>query len=142
METAGGPVHFDEEWATAKAQARAEEEASATSTRLNGPGPIPPSTGGFGDADLKVSQKELAAVGGVAEKLYHRLKRDADEARPETQTAAGSLHRDFALGSALDHVASRWIDQTRTVLDALGHISSHLDYSKKAHRSDDERTQR
>ncbi|MFG2922515.1 hypothetical protein ACGFYA_13470 [Streptomyces sp. NPDC048305] len=87
---------------------------------------------------MKVNQKDLAAIGNVAYRMYGDLEKAGDHARASTQKAAGTLKTEtFALGGALDHVASRWIDQVRSLLDACAHISNHLDYTKGAHAGDE-----
>ncbi|MEU9847389.1 hypothetical protein [Streptomyces sp. NPDC047985] len=66
------------------------------------------------------------------------LEKAGSHARAATQKAAGSLKAEtFAIGAALDHVASRWIDQVRSLLDACAHISNHLDFTKGAHAGDE-----
>jgi hypothetical protein len=124
-------MSFEDEWADLKAQA-----AQRMGTRLNqldgggGGGSSP-------QGDLRVSQKDLAAIGNEAYSLYQALDHDGDHARVSSFEAANSLSKDFALGSALSHVATRWVDQKRSLLDACAHISNHLDYTKKAHQGDE-----
>jgi hypothetical protein len=101
---------------------------------------LPPEAGGGPppQGDLKVNQKDLAAIGDVAYRMYGDLEKAGAHARASTQKAAGTLKTEtFALGGALDHVASRWIDQVRSLQDACAHISNHLDYTKGAHAGDE-----
>ncbi|WP_327374788.1 hypothetical protein OG393_12875 [Streptomyces sp. NBC_01216] len=87
--------------------------------------------------DLRVEQTDLAAVGDAAFKLYQRLDTDGDHAKASTQEAGTAMKRDFALGPALTTVAEKWDNQVNTLLDACGHISNHLEYSKKTHADDE-----
>ncbi|MFE7748071.1 hypothetical protein [Streptomyces sp. NPDC057428] len=123
-----------DEWEQLKAEAA---EKSSARMQLN---QLPPEAGGGPPAqgDLKVNQKDLAAIGNVAYRMYGDLEKAGDHARASTQKAAGTLTTEtFALGGALDHVASRWIDQVRSLMDACAHISNHLDYTKAAHAGDE-----
>ncbi|GAB3950863.1 hypothetical protein [Streptomyces sparsus] len=123
-------MSFDEEWAGHKAAAD-----DAARSRLNG---VPDETaGGPRQGDLKVSQKDLAAIGDQAFKLYQRLDTDGDHAKEATYAAGQQLRNDFALGGALNHLAEKWNVQVGTLLGACAHISNHLDYTKKAHAGDE-----
>ncbi|MEU2457099.1 MULTISPECIES: hypothetical protein [Streptomyces] len=122
------------EWEQLKSEAA---EKSSARMQLN---QLPPEAGGGPppQGDLKVNQKDLAAIGDVAYRMYGDLEKAGDHARASTQKAAGTLKTEtFALGGALDHVASRWIDQVRSLQDACAHISNHLDYTKGAHAGDE-----
>ncbi|MFF3553378.1 hypothetical protein ACFYXL_08160 [Streptomyces tsukubensis] len=129
-----------EEWDQLKASA---SERASTGMQLNGlpddERPTTPSTG-----DLKVTQKDLAAVGDHAYKLYNRLWPEARQAViPGTDKAAASLtSQEFALGGALAHVSNRWEKQLKSLMDACAHISNHMDFSQKTHKDDDERIRR
>ncbi|GGY96976.1 hypothetical protein CP967_21625 [Streptomyces nitrosporeus] len=123
-----------DEWEQLKSDAA---ERRATRMRLN---QLPPEAGGGPppQGDLKVNQKDLAEIGNAAFLLYGDLEKTGDHARASTQKAASGLTSEtFALGAALDHVASRWIDQVRSLLDACAHISNHLDFTKGAHAGDE-----
>ncbi|MFG2609678.1 hypothetical protein ACIA71_27545 [Streptomyces anulatus] len=102
---------------------------------------VPPEPGGGGGSrqgDLAVNQTDLAAIGDAAFELRQDFGRVSEHARAASQKAAGGLKtQGFALGGALDHVASRWIDQSRSLLDATAHISNHLDFTKGAHAGDE-----
>ncbi|WP_299527925.1 hypothetical protein [uncultured Streptomyces sp.] len=123
------------EWEQLKAEASKQH---TTTMRLNR---LPPEPGGGGDSlqgDLAVNQKDLATVGDAAYSLHQELDRVSGHARGASQKAGSGLTRQgFALGAALDHVASRWMDQVQTLLDATAHISHHLDYTKGAHAGDE-----
>ncbi|MFB6671798.1 hypothetical protein ACFCWG_05220 [Streptomyces sp. NPDC056390] len=54
------------------------------------------------------------------------------------QAATALKVGNFEMGSALETTAvSVWTTQVETVLQACGHISDHLDYSKKLHAQGD-----
>ncbi|MCT2548987.1 MULTISPECIES: hypothetical protein [Streptomyces] len=122
-----------DEWEQLKSEAA---ERHSAQMRLNqvepgGGGPIP-------QGDLKVDQQDLAAIGNTAFRMYGDLEKAGGHARAATQKAAGTLKTEtFALGAALDHVATRWTDQVRSLLDACAHISNHLDFTKGAHAGDE-----
>ncbi|WP_255955541.1 hypothetical protein [Streptomyces odontomachi] len=123
-----------DEWEQLKADAAGKQSAHMELNQLpSEPGAGPPPQG-----DLEVSQKDLAAVGDAAYRLYNDFHKYSDHARGASQAAAGGLQQEgFAIGGALDHVASHWIDQCQTLLDACAHISNHLDYTKNAHAGDE-----
>lgn len=123
-----------DEWEQLKSEAAHRNSARM---RLN---QLPPEAGGGPppQGDLKVNQKDLAEIGNAAFRLYGDLEKAGDHARAATQKAAGGLKSEtFALGGALDNVATRWIDQVRSLLDACAHISNHLDFTKGAHAGDE-----
>ncbi|AZK96851.1 hypothetical protein GTW66_11220 [Streptomyces sp. SID5473] len=125
-----------EEWDELKASAA---ERSSGEMQLNGlPDDERPPAVGTGD--LQVTQKDLAAVGDHAYKLYNRLWPEVRQAVvPSTDRAGDGLtSQKFALGAALKHVATRWDKQLGTLMDACAHISNHMDLSNKTHRDDDE----
>ncbi|MGW6600325.1 hypothetical protein [Streptomyces sp. NPDC055036] len=124
-----------DEWEQLKASATANQP---TQMQLNQVPLDPGGSAGNPTGDLHVSQKDLAAVGDAAYKLYRDFDRFSDHARLASLQAAGGLKSEgFAIGGALDHVAVRWVDQVRTLLDACAHISNHLDFTKGAHAGDE-----
>ncbi|MEV6546631.1 hypothetical protein [Streptomyces sp. NPDC051665] len=127
-----------DEWEQLKSQAA---ERHSAKMELNQLPADPGGGGGSGDGpqgDLRVSQKDLATVGDAAYQLHQDFTHFSTYARAASLTAAGGLTKQgFALGAALDHVAERWADQTRSLLDATAHISNHLDYTKGAHAGDE-----
>jgi len=130
-------VSFDDEWSRLLAAAG---ERKAVQTRLN---QLDGEGGGGSSADssqgeLTVEQKDLAAIGDATFKLRERLIKDGDHTRASSYAAAAYLSKDFAVGGALDYVTTRWQDQVRTLTDACGHISNHLEYSNKAHANDEQ----
>ena len=129
-------MSFEEEWSTIK-QNGAEAPSAHMQLNQTPDGSYRPGRGGSAVGDLQVDQKDLAAIGDEAYKLYRRLEKDGDHARVSTETAKASLSGDFELGPALGHVADSWQKQLKTVLDACAHISNHLDYTKKAHQGDE-----
>ena len=126
-----------DEWEQLKTQAAERHSAKMELNQV----PADPGGSGSGDSpqgDLRVSQKDLAAVGDAAYQLHQDFAHFSTYARTASLTAAGGLKKQgFALGAALDHVAGRWADQTRSLLDATAHISNHLDYTKGAHAGDE-----
>ncbi|MEU3329371.1 hypothetical protein [Streptomyces albus] len=122
-------------------QLKKDAGQSSTHMQLNQApdGSFRPGRGGSSPSgDLQVSQKDLAAVGNEAYKIYHRLKKDGSHAHASTDAAKTSLSGDFELAAALGHVNARWESQLQTVLDACAHISNHLDFTRKAHAGDEE----
>ncbi|MFJ7957032.1 hypothetical protein ACIQ62_12125 [Streptomyces sp. NPDC096319] len=128
-------MSFDDEWAQLKA-ATLEKQTAMRLNQLGGGG-----GGGAGgsnpDAVLTVEQSDLAAIGNSAFKLHQRLATDGTHAKASTEGAGTAMRQDFALGPALSTVAEKWGKQLGTLLDACGHISNHLEYSKKAHAEDE-----
>ncbi|MEV0641329.1 hypothetical protein AB0I77_41690 [Streptomyces sp. NPDC050619] len=125
-----------DEWEQLKGDALKRQQSSAH-MQLN---QLPADQGGSSpQGDLRVNQSDLAAVGNAAYDLHRDFERYSDHARVASQkAAAGMTKQGFkTLGSALDHVAERWIDQVRSLLDATAHISNHLDYTKNAHAGDE-----
>ncbi|MFJ2768379.1 hypothetical protein [Streptomyces sp. NPDC087300] len=124
-----------EEWEQLKAEASGKRSAAMqlnTAATPNGGG------GNDGGGDLRVTQKDLAAIGDSAFRLRHDLDRFSGHARISSMAAAEGLKSDgFALGRALDHVAERWVDQVQSLLDACAHISNHLDFTKRTHEGDE-----
>ncbi|MFJ4706378.1 hypothetical protein ACIP6I_16220 [Streptomyces anulatus] len=124
-----------DEWEQLKADAG---DQRSQRLQLNQVPPEPGGGGGSRQGDLAVNQTDLAAIGDAAFELRQDFGRVSEHARAASQRAAGGLKtQGFALGGALDHVASRWIDQSRSLLDATAHISNHLDFTKGAHAGDE-----
>ncbi|MFF1733969.1 hypothetical protein [Streptomyces sp. NPDC058247] len=99
-----------------------------------------------GDGDLVVRQDDLGAVGHEAFVLHGELAKKADiagvgadkDGAGSTMRAAAALKsHHFTLGSELETTVEMWTSQVKSVLQACGHISNHLDYSKKMHANDD-----
>jgi hypothetical protein len=125
-------VSFEDEWAGLRAAAEEKHSVRMQLNRLD-----PGGGGGSPQGDLAVEQADLAAVGDQAFRLYQRLDKDADHAKSATEKAARGLGEDFALGGALSTVADKWDGQVRSLLQACGHISNHLDYTRNAHAGDE-----
>lgn len=125
-------MSFEEEWAQHKSAAVQKQSVSMQLNRLD-----PGGGGGAPTGDLRVSQKDLAAVGDEAFKLYQRLDKDGDHAKASSQKAGNALKEDFSLGGALGDVAETWNSQVNTLLQSCAHISNHLDYTQKAHAGDE-----
>ncbi|MFH9292296.1 hypothetical protein [Streptomyces sp. NPDC017520] len=113
-----------------------EQLKSDAAMRLNR---VPDEGGGAEPGgDLNVNQKDLAAVGDSAFKLFERLGKEGRDAWSASQGAARDLTtQGFALGGGLDHVQERWEKQLTSLLDACAHISNHMDFTKKAHAGDE-----
>lgn len=102
--------------------------------------------GGGAQGDLVVNQDDLGAVGHDAFTLYQDLHAGTDIAGAgmdkhgagSTMQAAASLtSHGFAMGDALSLTVEVWTSQANSVLQAVAHISNHLDFSKKLHANDD-----
>lgn len=123
-----------DEWEQLKASAA---ERQSTRMQLNGlPPEDRPNAGNPAGGDLTVNQKDLAAIGDEAFKLYNRLWK---EARVTSTDSAGTslTTQGFALGGALSHVSLRWEKQLGSVMDACALISNHMDFTKNAHQGDE-----
>ncbi|RST11289.1 hypothetical protein E2C00_34100 [Streptomyces sp. WAC05374] len=122
-----------DEWEQLKASAA---EKGPARMHLNGLPPEDRPNAGNPQGDLQVHQKDLAAIGDHAFKLYNRLWK---EARVTTTDAAGTdlAGQGFALGKALQHVSTRWDKQLGSVMDACALISNHMDFTKNAHAGDE-----
>ncbi|MER6999495.1 hypothetical protein [Streptomyces sp. NPDC000410] len=124
-----------DEWEQLKSSAA---EKSAARMQLNGLPPEDRATSGNTQGDLAVPAPDLAAIGDKAFSLYNRLWKDARHALPGSDTAAGNLTtQGFAIGAAVQHVANRWEEQLKSLMDACAHISNHMDYTKNAHAGDE-----
>jgi hypothetical protein len=124
-----------EEWEQLKADAAARGSAKMQLNHL----PDEPVSGGGGRyGDLKVSQGDLAKIGGQAHELYDQLWSKARVALPTSESAAGDLAKQgFTLGKGLAHVAKRWDEQLKSLLDACAQISNHMHVTKTIHAGDD-----
>jgi hypothetical protein len=90
------------------------------------------------EGELVASQKDLSSVGKAAHELFeHFTTYSKHAARASTAAADGLKGEGFALGAALEHVAERWDEQSKTLLDACAHISNHLRFTRNQHASDD-----
>ncbi|MFI6696732.1 hypothetical protein ACIBLA_34295 [Streptomyces sp. NPDC050433] len=122
-----------DEWDQLKASAADNQQTQMQLNRL--PDEDRPNAGSP-TGDLSVDQKDLAAIGDEAFKLFNRLW---EEARVDTTYTAGTdlNSQGFALGGALTHVSLRWDRQLGSVMDACALISNHMDFTKKAHEGDE-----
>ncbi|MEV8537388.1 hypothetical protein [Streptomyces sp. NPDC051572] len=130
-----------EEWEHLKADAA---QRGSAHIRLN---QLPADrSGGSGTGDLVVHRDDLGAVGHEACILHDQLRQRVDIAGAGSgKSESGSTMQageelkgsGFAMGPALVTTVSIWTSQVKSVLQAVAHISNHLDYSKKLHAQDD-----
>ncbi|MEU6991422.1 hypothetical protein ABZ953_12295 [Streptomyces sp. NPDC046465] len=127
-----------DEWEQLKSQA-AERQSAHMQLNQAEPGmggsttPDPASYG-----DLRVAQNDLAKIGDHAFKLYDRLWKEGRGALSGSDKAAADLTgQGFALGSALQHVSTRWDEQLKSLRDACAHIANHMQVTKKLHANDE-----
>ena len=125
-----------EEWEQLKGEALDRRSASMQLNQL-----APDGGGGAAPhGDLAASQADLKSVGDAANGLYKDFDQFSDLARVSSMAAAGGLRSEgFLIGGALDHVAERWVDQVRSLLDACTHIYTHLDFTQATHAEDEVR---
>ncbi|MET7484778.1 hypothetical protein [Streptomyces sp. NPDC005538] len=123
-----------DEWEQLKAGAAARGPARMQLNHLADAGG---NTGGsYGD--LKVGHSDLTKIGQQAHELYDQLWDKARVSLPTTESAAGNLSKQgFTLGNGLKHVAQRWDEQLKSLLDACAQISNHMQVTKKIHAGDD-----
>ncbi|MFG2717982.1 hypothetical protein ACGFW5_06710 [Streptomyces sp. NPDC048416] len=127
-----------DEWEQLKQEAAGRGSTAMRLNRLPSAQDDHPGTPSGAQGDLRVDQKDLAAIGDAAYRLRQDLGLFGGHARGASLAAAGGLAtQGFALGKALDHVAVHWVDQVQSLLDACAHISNHLDYTKGAHAGDE-----
>ncbi|WP_181957534.1 hypothetical protein [Streptomyces paludis] len=127
-----------DEWEQLKAAAA---EQQPTQMRINQYQAEGGGAGAGGQGDLKVNQTDLAAVGNSAYELFDGLGRYGRDAWSSSQTAAKDLStQGFALGGGLHHVQEKWENQLTSLLDACGHISNHMRFTKKTHQEDERAT--
>lgn len=127
-------MSFDDEWNQLVSTAAQRKSTQMQLNKADSGG----GGGGAPQGELKVDQKDLAAIGDEAFKIHGRLVKDGDHARASSYKAAAALKKDFEIGGALDHVTTRWKEQLRSLADACAHISNHLEYTDKAHRNDEQ----
>ncbi len=130
-----------EEWEQLKADATRRGSAHMRLDQL------PAGAGGRGAVgELVVHQDDLGAVGHEAYILHDQLRQRVDIAGAGSgKSASGSTMQageelkgsGFVMGPALVTTVSIWTSQVKSVLQAVAHISNHLDYSKKLHAQDD-----
>ncbi|MFJ9035511.1 hypothetical protein ACIRF8_02795 [Streptomyces sp. NPDC102406] len=131
-----------DEWEQLKTDAA---ERQSTQMRLNqvdgGGGASPPLPGKTGD--LTVKDADLTKIGSHAKTLYDGLWDKARVADSSSSKAAGNLlGQGFSLGSGLQHVADRWEEQLKSLMDACAHVSNHMQVTKKVHEGDEHYIQR
>ena len=132
-----------DEWEQLKADAVERQQGSAH-MQLNqvgggGPASAPPSHYG----GLEVKNDALTKIGKDAHTLYNQLWDKARVHLASSDIAAGNLSKQgFALGTGLQHVSNRWEEQLKSLMDACGQISNHMQVTKKIHDGDEGYIQR
>ncbi|GGP99506.1 hypothetical protein GCM10010215_26600 [Streptomyces virginiae] len=112
-------------------------DKAAVTMRLNQAG----SSGGStpGSADYVVEDDDLGEIGHAAHGLFNGLEPAGKHASAASESAGSSLKGDgFDTGAALAEVNKTWVTQVKTLLQAVAHISNHLDYTKKSSKANDE----
>jgi hypothetical protein len=128
-----------DEWEQLKSQAAERRSAQMQLNQLD-PGDGSPGVAGGPSryGDLKVPNASLTKISKSAHGLYNELWDKARVAAPASDSAAGDLSKQgFALGAGLRHVAIRWEQQLKSLMDACAQITNHLQVSKSIHAGDD-----
>lgn len=131
----GADVTFTE-WEEAKAHA-----AGDTRMRLNGyPAADHPGCGTGSALDLVVEDDELGKLGNLAYGLRQQLGSDGGHAAAASGEAATSLTGEgLDMGAALGDLNEAWETKLKTLKDACGQLSDHLDYTRAAHHKDEDK---
>lgn len=120
-----------DEWEELKANAAARGSARM---QLNGYTAADHGSGG----GLVVKDDELGKLGNMAYNLREQLRTDGDHARPATHAAATELFNDsLDMGAALTELHDAWNSQLKTLVEACGQISNHIDFSRAKHGEDE-----
>ncbi|WP_327352258.1 hypothetical protein [Streptomyces sp. NBC_01304] len=120
-----------DEWNQLKADAA---ERHSAQMQLNQVAPVE----GRGAADLVVRDDDLGKLGAMAYDLRERLRVDSDHARASSFSAGIELLNDgLEVGTALTELNDAWNSKARTLVDACGHISNHLDYTRALSAKED-----
>ncbi|MFE9335172.1 hypothetical protein [Streptomyces sp. NPDC007063] len=124
------------EWEEAKAHA-----AGDTRMRLNGyPAADHPGGGSGGSLDLVVKDDELGKLGHLAYGLRQQLSSDGGHAATASGEAATSLTGEgLDMGAALGDLNEAWETKLKTLKDACGQLSEHLDYTRTASNRDEDK---
>ncbi|MFI7241000.1 hypothetical protein [Streptomyces qinglanensis] len=131
----GADVTFTE-WEEAKAHA-----AGDTRMRLNGYSAADhPGCGTGGALDLVVEDDELGKLGNMAYGLRRQLGADGGHAATASGEAATSLTGEgLDMGAALGDLNEAWETKLKTLKDACGQLSDHLDYTRAEHDKDEDK---
>lgn len=101
--------------------------------------PAPHGSRAGGGEDLTVRDDELGALGNMAHELHGRLSKDGKHADEATSAAKSWLAEDgMDTGSALGELQAAWETKLGTLTESCAHISNHLDFTKKAHKQDED----
>lgn len=130
-----------DEWEQLKSQAAGRQSAHMQLNHVDGGGgntAMPSRTG-----DLKVGHDDLVKIGSAAHHLYNQMWDKARTAVPSSGSAAADLSKQgFAVGAGLQHVADRWDEQLKSLMDACAQISNHMQTTKTIHANDENYIQR
>ncbi|MGN9793463.1 hypothetical protein ACTMTU_20500 [Streptomyces sp. OZ13] len=122
-----------DEWEQAKA---ASPASGSTHTRLNQLA----ASGSGSSADLTVYDDVLGKLGDMARSLHGQLATDGDHARVATFEASNDLFNSgLDMGAGLLEVHDAWNTKLRTLREACGHISNHLDHSRSTHGAEEKK---
>ncbi|ALC20042.1 hypothetical protein ACH46N_00080 [Streptomyces pristinaespiralis] len=117
-------------------QVKAASAASGSATRLN---QLAASGSGSG-SDLTVHDNVLGKLGDMARSLHGQLATDGDHARVATFEASNDLFNGgLDMGAGLLEVHDAWNTKLRTLREACGHISNHLDHSRSTHAAEEKK---
>ncbi|WP_431772850.1 hypothetical protein [Streptomyces cucumeris] len=131
-------MSFEQEWNQQKDRA-AEEQPVRTQLNQTKNSSGHGKSGGA-DGDLVVRDGQLGKIGEMGRDLRGRLSTYGDHARQNTFDASIELFNDgLDTGSALTELHDAWNTKLQTLKEACAHISNHLDYTRSAHRKDEDK---
>lgn len=132
-------MSFEQEWNQQKSRAADEQPAHMQLNGAKGTGGHH-GKGGGPDGDLVVHDDQLGKIGDMGRDLRGRLSTYGDHARQNTFDASIELFNDgLDTGSALTELHDAWNTKLQTLKEACAHISNHLDYTRSAHRKDEDK---
>ncbi|MBL1100924.1 hypothetical protein [Streptomyces coffeae] len=130
-------MSFEQEWNQQKTRA-ADEPVHMQLNQTKGTGGRHGK--GSPDGDLIVHDNELGKIGEMGRDLRERVSTYGDHARQNTFNASIELFNDgLDAGSALTELQDAWNTKLQTLKEACAHISNHLDYTRSAHRKDEDK---
>ncbi|EFL22135.1 conserved hypothetical protein [Streptomyces himastatinicus ATCC 53653] len=130
-------MSFEQEWEQQKTEASEKQPTQMQLNQAKGPGGH---RGADADGDLVVHDDQLGKLGDMGRDLRERLSTYGDHARQTTFDASIELFNDgMDTGSALTELHDAWNTKLTTLKEACAHISNHLDYTRSAHRKDEDK---